>query len=304
MPVKFVQIDAFTDRPLYGNPAAVVFDADNIPEQTMQRIAQEMNLSETVFILKPTLPDADYRVRIFTPRSELPFAGHPTVAAAHAMLDRVHSLANARLLRQECGIGIVPVEILPASDGGRLLRMAQATPGHRDAGLSATTVARMLGCDAAALATPIFEVVSTGVPWLVVELVDLDAISSLRPDQGRIAEECRALRAAGITVFAERSDSSPVRIRVRTFAPGEGVAEDPVCGSGNGSVAAYLAKHRHAGEATGSYLAEQGVEIGRDGLVHVDWDRNGETLRVRVGGQHWSPAASSFSTEPVRAGLN
>ncbi len=285
MSLEFVQVDAFTSRPLFGNPAAVVFDADDLPAPIMQKIAREMNLSETVFILKPTSPDADYRVRIFTPVRELPFAGHPTVAAAHAMLARSTALVGKRLLRQECGIGIVPVDVLPAPDGGKLLRMTQAAPSHKDAGLTAATVAGMLGCDASALAATPVEIVSTGVPWLVAELADINAISTLRPDQGRIAEACRALRAAGITVFAERGDSGPVRIRVRTFAPGDGVAEDPVCGSGNGSVAAYLAKHKHAGEAAGSYLAEQGMEIGRDGLVHIDWDRAGDALRVRVGGQ-------------------
>lgn len=284
MPLDFVQVDAFTHQPLYGNPAAVVFDADDIPPQTMQKIAREMNLSETVFILKPTSPDADYRARIFTPMSELPFAGHPTVAAAHSVLARYPDKANATLLRQECGIGIVPVEVVPTSRG-KLLRMTQAEPTHRATELSRETVAKMLGCTELDLADSPFEVVSTGVPWLIVELSRFEAISVLNPDQGLIARECKALRAAGLTVFVERNDGSPVRIRVRTFAPGEGVSEDPVCGSGNGSVAAFIARHKHAGETTGSYVAEQGIEIGRDGEVHASWEREGDALRVRIGGE-------------------
>lgn len=279
----FVQVDAFTDRPLYGNPAAVVFDADGIPAPTMQRIAREMNLSETVFLLQPTSPEADYRVRIFTPKSELPFAGHPTIAAAHSVLSRRADKGELRLLHQECGIGIVPVEIL-RSDPGVLLRMTQGAPSWTAAGLSRATVARMLGCRESDLAGSPFELVSTGVPWLIAELSSLAAISSLEPDQGLIARECRVLGAAGVTVFAERGDGGPVRIRVRTFAPGEGIAEDPVCGSGNGSVAAYLARHRHAGERSGRYLAEQGIEIGRDGQVHASWEREGGELRVRIAG--------------------
>jgi PhzF family phenazine biosynthesis protein len=145
MPTDFVHVDAFTHRPLYGNPAAVVFDADGIPAETMQKVAREMNLSETVFILKPTRPDADYRARIFTPMSELPFAGHPTVAAAHSVLARFPDKANATLLRQECGIGIVPIEVIPTATG-KLLRMTQAAPTYRETGLSRATVARMLGC--------------------------------------------------------------------------------------------------------------------------------------------------------------
>ena len=284
MPFDFVQVDAFTPSPLYGNPAAVVFDADPLPAETMQKIAREMNLSETVFILKPTTPEADYRVRIFTPMSELPFAGHPTLAAAHSVLARRPDQAGVALLRQECGIGIVPVEVL-RSPSGTLLRMTQGAPVHRQAGLGRATVAKMLGCAESGLADSPFEVVSTGVPWLIAELSRFEVISSLNPDQGLIARECKALRAAGLTVFVERGGAGAVRIRVRTFAPGEGVAEDPVCGSGNGSVAAFIARHKHPEAASGSYLAEQGIEIGRDGQVHASWQRDGDALRVRIAGE-------------------
>ncbi len=284
MPHDFVQVDAFTHRPLYGNPAAVVFEADDIPTQTMQKIAREMNLSETVFILKPTVPEADYRVRIFTPMNELPFAGHPTVAAAHSILARYPDKAHSTLLRQECGIGIVPVEVLP-SQAGKLLRMTQAQPTYRETGLTRATVEKMLGCSQSEFADTPFQVVSTGVPWLVVQLKRLETISLLEPDQALIARECKALNAAGITVFVDRGDVAPVRLRLRTFAPGEGVLEDPVCGSGNGSVAAFIAYHKHAGESSGNYVAEQGVEIGRDGEVHVFWERSGDGLCVKVGGE-------------------
>lgn len=283
MPFDFVQVDAFSDRPLYGNPAAVVFDADDIPTETMQKIAREMNLSETVFILKPSTPEADYRARIFTPMNELPFAGHPTIAAAHSVLARYPDKAKASLLKQECGIGVVPVEVL-RSPAGLRLRMTQGAPTYRDTALSRETVAKMLGCSEADLADTPFEVVSTGVPWLVVELSRFATISALVPDQGLIERECKAVRAAGVTTFVERNDDGPVRIRVRTFAPGEGVAEDPVCGSGNGSVAAFIARHKHADQKSGHYVAEQGIEIERDGEVYASWDREGETLRIRIGG--------------------
>lgn len=284
MSFDFVQVDAFTRSPLYGNPAAVVFDADELPAETMQKIAREMNLSETVFILKPSIPNADYRVRIFTPMNELPFAGHPTIAAAHSVLARYPNKANATLLHQECGIGIVPIDVIP-SEGGTLLRMTQGAPAHRDSGLSRETVSKMLGCAESDLAHSPFEVVSTGVPWLIVELSHLEAISTLAPDPSLTARECKALHACGVTVFVERGDGGPARIRVRTFAPGEGVAEDPVCGSGNGSVAAYIARHKHANETAGNYIAEQGIEIGRDGKIYVSWEREGEALRVRIGGE-------------------
>jgi PhzF family phenazine biosynthesis protein len=185
LPTDFVHVDAFTHRPLFGNPAAVVFDADGIAAETMQKVAREMNLSETVFILKPTHPEADYRARIFSPMSELPFAGHPTVAAAHSVLARYPDKANATLLRQECGIGIVPIEVIPTATG-KLLRMTQGAPTYRATDLSRETVARLLGCAEADLADSPFEVVSTGLPWLIVELRRFEAISALNPDLGLI----------------------------------------------------------------------------------------------------------------------
>jgi PhzF family phenazine biosynthesis protein len=283
VPYDFVQVDVFTNEPLYGNPAAVVFDADALDAVTMQRIAREMNLSETVFILNPTSAAADYRARIFTPMNELPFAGHPTIAATHAILGRFPDKKGAKLLRQECGIGVVPVEVLHAS-GSTLLRMTQGVPQYRPTTLSQGLVALMLGCAESDLADTPVEVVSTGVSWLVVELSRFAAISGLTPDLSLIARECKVLRAAGLTVFAERSDKSRARIRVRTFAPGEGVAEDPVCGSGNGSVTAFLARHKHANDTNGSYIAEQGIEIGRDGRVFASWQRTHDELIVRIGG--------------------
>jgi len=280
----FVQVDVFTNRPLYGNPAAVIFEADDLPAQTMQKIAREMNLSETVFILNPTISEADYRIRIFTPKNELPFAGHPTIAAAHAVRLRYPDKAALPLLRQECGIGIVPVEVI-SCNSRTLLRMTQDTPTCSEAPLSRATMAQMLGCADSDLADSAFEVVSTGIPWLIAELSSLEAVSTLAPDLRLIEQACSALNATGLTVFTERTDETAARIRVRTFAPGEGVAEDPACGSCNGCVAAYIARHKHGGESAGSYVAEQGIEIDRDSLIYASWERIGKTLSVRIGGE-------------------
>lgn len=284
MPYDFLQVDAFSRHPLCGNPAVVVLDADAMPAATMQQVAQEMNVSETVFLLSPRSAEADYRVRIFTPRSELPFAGHPTIAAAHAMRERHPELRGRPLLRQECGIGIVPVEAIPQGEG-TLLRMTQAPPIWLDAPLPRETVAAMLGCKATQLADSPFQVVSTGVPWLVAELASFPTISELEPDLALIERECRALRAAGITVFVACGGAQAASFRLRTFAPGEGIAEDPVCGSGNGAVAAYLARHRYPDRDSFQYWAEQGIEIERDGEVHASWERSGDRLAIRIGGE-------------------
>jgi PhzF family phenazine biosynthesis protein len=148
--------------------------------------------------------------------SELPFAGHPTIAAAHSVLSRYPEKADASLLLQECGIGIVLVEVI-SEPSGQLLRMTQAAPTFRDPGLERATVAKMLGCAEADLAGTPVEVVSTGVPWLIVELARFETISALQPDQGLIARECAALNATGVNVFVERNDGSAVRLRVRTL---------------------------------------------------------------------------------------
>ena len=275
MKKRMLQIDVFSDTPLLGNPAAVIFDADDIPAAIMQRIAREMNLSETVFLVSPT-GEADYRARIFTPANELPFAGHPTIAAAHAWCqDRD---IQSRTLTQECGIGLVPIRI----DSG-LYTMTQPTPQFREAAVSKADLASMLALPLEALADSPHQIVSTGVPWLLLELRDTAALGALRPDLGKIDQVCQALGAAGLTVFADRGHTSVPRLRLRTFAPGEGVAEDPVCGSGNGAVAAWIATQRDATVA-GSYLAEQGVEMGRRGLVHAAWETRQDGLEITVGG--------------------
>lgn len=283
MTPDYVQVDAFSAQPLFGNPAGVVFDADLIRADIMQKIARELNLSETVFLLKPSMPEADYRVRIFTPRNELPFAGHPTIAAAHAFLERFPHRADNGLLKQECGIGLVPVEILAGAEG-RLLRMTQAPADFTETALERDLLARMLGCPPASVCAAPAQVVSTGVRWLIVQLAGRQAISDLQPDLGLVDRICAAQGAVGVTVFTMLPEGDRARLRLRTFAPGEGIAEDPVCGSGNGSVAAYLARHIEPGRSAGQYIAEQGVEIGRQGVVHVSWERSDGFIRVRIAG--------------------
>lgn len=275
MKKRMLQIDVFSTTPLLGNPAAVVFEADDIPGEIMQRIAREMNLSETVFLLQPTV-DADYRVRIFTPASELPFAGHPTIAAAHAFC--LEQKSPPRALTQECGLGLVPIRV----ESG-LYTMTQAIPEFRDVAVEKRDLAEALSLPAESLADSLHQVVSTGVPWLLLELRHTEALSALRPDLGRIDRICHGIGAAGLTVFADMGPAASPRLRVRTFAPSEGVAEDPVCGSGNGAIAAWIATHRDC-TAKGAYLAEQGVEMGRRGEVQAGWEEGPKGLSITVGG--------------------
>lgn len=270
---EFWQVDAFTTVPYTGNPAAVVFDAEGLSGADMQRLALEMNLSETVFVLPAEDARADYKVRIFTPRNELPFAGHPTLATAHAMTERGLKSRQPGLIRQECGIGLIPVEI---RDAGFV--MTQGKPDHRGVPVDAALAAKMLGCPPGAVARHPIEVVSTGVPWTVVPLDALGTIERLEPDLRLIETVCRENKSPGITCFVPAKDAD---YRLRTFAPGDGIIEDPVCGSGNGSVAAYVARHLRQGETSFAYRAEQGIEMGRPGQVVVEVDGSA----IRIGGK-------------------
>jgi PhzF family phenazine biosynthesis protein len=281
--LRLKQVDVFTTTRLCGNPAAVVLDAAGLGPEVMQAIAREMNLSETTFVSAPTRPDADYRVRIFTPRAELPFAGHPTIATAFALVE--DGRLRGALVRQECGIGVVPLVVEPRPDGPFFM-MTQAEPAWRTAGLEPAACAGLLGCGETALLDAPAEIVSTGVPWIVFGLRDVAAVRALRPDSTGIEALSRERDAAGVTVFCLAAEDARASVRLRTFAPLHGIAEDPVCGSGNGAVAAYVARHGLLPGPRVAYVAEQGVEIARPGLVSVEATRgDGGRWTVRVGGQ-------------------
>lgn len=249
---RFKQVDVFTSRPFLGNPVAVVIDAEGLDTATMQRIAGWTNLSETTFLLPSKV--ADYRLRIFTPRQELPFAGHPTLGAAHAAIESGFATPSAGRLRQECGAGVLDLEV----DKKMLYvkaprpKIAQLENGASAFGIPLAAGARFLRID-------------VGPIWLVGEMSDAASLAALEPDLEALAEWTSSLSATGVTVFA-RSGEDGCAFHVRSFAPAHGVAEDPVCGSGNISVAAYL---RHLDRAPRSYATRQGMQLGRDGRVSL-----------------------------------
>jgi PhzF family phenazine biosynthesis protein len=276
---KYKVVDVFTNRPLAGNPVAVVFDADGLDTEDMQSIAHWINLSETTFVLPPTTPAADYRLRIFTPRSELPFAGHPTLGSAHAILEAGQALARkgGRLV-QECNIGLVDVMI---EDGPQDRLLAFASPRARILPLLEADIAELeliLGCKLNPEVAP--GIVNVGAIWVVLPMTDSAAVLDLRPDFTKLAAFERRLGVTGLTVFG-RYTQDETAIEVRTFAPSCGVEEDPVCGSGNASVAALQFARGLLPAGDVSYMASQGRCVGRDGRVRVQISANG---LVRVGG--------------------
>lgn len=252
----FKQVDVFTADALKGNPVAVILDAKGLTTADMQAIASWTNLSETTFVIPATDGQADYAVRIFTPKSELPFAGHPTLGTAHAVIEAGLATPSDGTLVQQCAVGLVEVSVAGTGLSFRLPRYAFEEAPEPERLVAA------LG-DAAIVGAP--RIVDVGPRWVIVQLSSAAAVERLQPDLPALADYDRAYATTGLTVFGERADGGIV---VRSFAPADGVPEDPVCGSGNGAVAAYRLKSGQIA-AGSAYTASQGRQVGRDGHVRV-----------------------------------
>jgi PhzF family phenazine biosynthesis protein len=256
----FKQVDVFTAVPLLGNPVAVVLDGTGLSDAEMQRFANWTNLSETTFVTPPTQKGADYAVRIWTPKSELPFAGHPTLGTAFAVLEAGLAEAKNGKLVQECAVGLVeltvPGDWRTAGLSFRLPRYSQVPVS--DAGV----IMAALGGAAVIDDAPV--IIDVGPHWVIAQMVCAQTVAELVPDLNAIAAYNLATGTTGVTVFAEDGND----LVVRSFAPADGLIEDPVCGSGNGAVAAYRLLSGVIKDGS-SYTARQGAAMGRDGYVQV-----------------------------------
>lgn len=292
---RFVQVDVFTDTPFGGNPLAVFPEAEGLTSKEMQQLAREMNLSETTFVLPPEAPGADFKVRIFTPAKELPFAGHPVVGThwALAHLGRVAIQEPATQVRFELGVGVLPADLEVV--GGRVERvvMTQDRPAFHGVLEDVTDLAVGLGLPPEAIreaGLPV-QIVSTGVPQMMVPIRSLGEVQGL--DAGRLNvaalnETCRAVGTDCVVVFSLESERPEATVHVRMFAPLLGVPEDPATGSGNGALGAYLVHHRAVAvtEGTTHILSEQGAELGRPSTLYVEVDSSADEITaVRVGGK-------------------
>ena len=258
---QFRQVDVFGTAPLTGNPVAVVHDADDLDDNQMQQFAQWTNLSETTFLLAPTTDVADYRLRIFTPSRELPFAGHPTLGSAHAWLE-AGGTPRADDPVQECAAGLITIR--------ERERLAfRAPPLLRDGPVSEDDLARItraLRIDRDRVVDS--QWVDNGPGWVGVLLADAREVLALQPDRA-------AFGGLEIGVVGPWSDGgSDADVEVRAFIPGDGIGEDPVTGSLNASLGQWLAGSRFPEQ----YVAAQGTAIGRAGRVHVS--REGTTVWV------------------------
>ena len=255
---RFSQLDVFTDQPLRGNPLAVVHDAQGLSDGQMADFARWTNLSETTFLLPPDDAGADYRVRIFTPGGELPFAGHPTLGSCHAWLSAGGVPRDADVVVQQCGVGLVRVRRNRHGDSERLAFAAPALrrTGPVDAGLRAQAVAA-LGLDDAELLQ--LQWIDNGPGWMAGLLKDAAAVLALRPDYA-------AMRGLNLGVVGAYPAGSECQFEVRAFVPDLGVPEDPVTGSLNAGLAQWLIA---AGLAPARYVSAQGAALGRAGRVFV-----------------------------------
>lgn len=255
-PREFKQVDVFASAPFLGNPLAAVVDGTDLPAELMQRFARWTNLSETVFLLPPSSPDADYAVRIFTPFQELPFAGHPTLGAARAWLDSGGTPRARGRIVQECGAGLVPI----VCDGADLAFQAPAT--RRSGPIEEDRLAELaaaLGVDAGRILD--HQWVDDGPGWAAVEVSSAEEVLALEPDFSGLPEAM-----VGVVGARGRRGPGEAAYEVRAFAPGVGVAEDPVTGSLNASIGQWFLAR---GDVPLPYTVSQGARVGRAGLLTV-----------------------------------
>lgn len=294
-PRLFKQVDVFTSTPYFGNPLAVVLDGSGLDDEAMQRFARWTNLSETTFLLPPTDASADYRVRIFTPGGELPFAGHPTLGSCHSWLQAGGQPRRADFIVQECQTGLVKIRRETGTP-----RLAFAAPPLRRSGpspVALSKIAAALGLKASQILAA--QLLDNGPVWLGLLLDSVDTVLQLTPDHralekldakvgvaaiyppeetppliGRANREARAFDSGARPAMA----AAPA-LEVRAFVAAIGVNEDPVTGSLNASLAQWLMDD---GRMPERYLASQGICLGRAGLVHLERDAHGQ---VWVGGE-------------------
>jgi PhzF family phenazine biosynthesis protein len=252
------QVDVFTAAPYRGNPVAVVLDGTGLSTEDMQRFAHWMNLSETTFVLPPSDAGADYRVRIFTPVAELPFAGHPTLGTCHAWLDVGGTPRQAGTIVQECGAGLVTLR-----ETGNGLAFA-APPLLKDGPVDSELLGRIasiLGIDPAGIVDASWA--DNGPSWVAVLLASAEEVLAVKP----------GVTDLHLGLVGPYPPGSPQAFEVRAFFPKDGATtEDPVTGSLNAALAPWLLR---TGRATAPYVASQGTALGRAGRVHISQDADG-----------------------------
>ncbi len=302
-PMRYLHLDVFTDRPFEGNQLAVFPEPGDASTGLMQTITREMNFSECTFIFPPE-GDGDVRMRIFTPDSELPMAGHPTIGSTFALAEEGVIAPERETFVFELGVGPTPVSLEWDADRLAFAWMTQPLPGFGDIIEDRSGLAAAVGVDAPDLLDQPIQVVSCGVPFLFVPLVTRGAVDSVSVDRRALA---RVLRDAGLDelptfVFTpDRTGASgDETVYSRMLAPGFGIAEDPATGGASGPLGCYLLRHGLVtGDHARSLLSLQGVAMQRPSRIHISIEsRGGEIARVRVGGKSVLVGTGEIATAP------
>lgn len=282
--LNFYIVDVFAVDKYTGNQLAVFTNASGISADQMQLIAKEINYSETTFITSAELKNGGYDVRIFTPKKELPFAGHPTLGTAYIIQQALikHPVETVNLNLE---VGQIPVTWHYGEDGGEVLWMRQNPPTFHQI-LNADDLAPVLGLDRDEMDDryPIQEV-STGVPFIIIPLKTHKSIQRIKVNKERYFELVQNTQAKEILVFCPETYAPENDLSVRVFAESLGIPEDPATGSANGCLAGYLVKYSYFGNQLVDVRVEQGYEISRPSLLLLKASQNQDTIDVSVGGK-------------------
>jgi len=287
--LTFYIVDVFAEKKYAGNQLAVFREAEKLSNEEMQAIARETNFSETTFILQDVPRDGGYDVRIFTPREEVPFAGHPTLGTAHIIRNEI-LLGDTEALTLNLKVGKIRVSF----DQNGYIWMKQVEPEFGKEH-PAEAIAAILGLPVVDIDEryPIQEV-STGLPFFIVPLKTLSALQSARVDRNKYFAFIKDSWAKGILIFCPQAHETQNHISVRVFVDWFGVPEDPATGSGNGCLAGYLVKHRYFGKDSIDIRSEQGYEIGRPSLLLLQAEQHAAGIGIKVGGKAVIVAKGEF----------
>jgi trans-2,3-dihydro-3-hydroxyanthranilate isomerase len=283
---RFVTLDVFTARRFAGNPLAIVLEAGGLGDAAMQAIAGEFNLSETVFVLPPDDPAHRARYRIFTPKEEVAFAGHPTVGTA-VLLGRIEGGSTARDMVLEANIGPVPCHVEPGGEGGQATFVLPALPAEAGTPPTTEALAAALGLDAGDIGFGPFapSCFSAGIGFTFTPLKSLDAVRRVKPDLGRFASALTAPAHRAVFVFCQETAERGHDFHARMFAPAYGVPEDPATGSAAAAFAGVLARFAGLEDGSHKFAIEQGYEMGRPSLIKLALTLAGSALKTgAVGG--------------------
>ena len=280
----FYILDVFAEEKYAGNQLAVVADAGMLSDKQMQKIAKEMNYSETTFILSEKPQDGGYDVRIFTPNEEVPFAGHPTLGTAYVIQQEIIS-KPVETIKLNLKVGQIPVTFNYDGQQPGVLWMKQVEPIFGGI-IEPEAISEVIGVDGSGIDErfPIQEV-STGLPFIIVPLKTLDAVKRARVNRDRLFELIKERETKMIFIFCPQAYDQENDINSRMFGDYHGISEDPATGSANGCLAGYLVKYRYFGSSQVDIRVEQGYEIGRPSLLYLRAEDNNGKIDVSVGGK-------------------